>query len=580
MSEIDQAFIKAYQEARATPPAKRPAAPLTSASTTSAAPQYANKTWRLDVPQATSNRDAQGNAQAAAEPTSHPRVPTPHLHFAARGAAWLERPQPQLVAAVAQEFVAEEYDDAVVDATSASDPWIVPTYTQPAVGGHVAGAPRAMSHGFGGPTSPKSSHTPSTPDAYAVYSGSIKPSAPPPSNPSPPSFPVRPSSGAPWSPTSHLGAAKKKSPASERIAQVEKHTEEMTQQLTSVAHTLAMLEGDEPTEICLAQKEVTLVIRDAEHDDAGLEQQIVETLDAKIAALAPQAKNPELKIAAMPVETIDESHEQFAEPNDVQIIETVEVIEAVAAKPKVKTIAKVEAAPLAEVAPPAPTPVAAEKFQPQWEVDQFQWPDVIDRLCQRAGDAIAAACAAIQATCDSGQKVLAITGVEESMGSTTLLMTLGRELAKSGMRVAIVDADFDRPTLAERTGLRIQHGWEATLTGSLPLEEVTVASLQDNVTLVPLVARQGVSSTMASLHAAKHLRRLREHFDVVLIDAGVGSENVAALATATADDALDIAVLLTVDQRRSQPAATSEMVGRLRHCGIQSIQLGETFVSA
>lgn len=613
MSEIDQAFIKAYQEARATPPAKRPAAPAPPTSS----PQ-ANKTFRLDAPHVTQPAAAPRDPQQGEAP-SHPRVPTPHLHFAARGAAWLERPQPQLVASVAQEFVAEEYQDEETESASATDPWIVPTFTAPA----ATSAPRAMGPGFGGPIGPKSSATPSTPDTYAVFSGSIKPSAPP-ANPLPPPLPVRPSSSGPWSPASHIPAPKQKAPPAERIAFVEKHTEEMTQQLTSVAHTLAMLEGNEPTEICLEKKEVTLVIRDAENEGDTLDMRVAEALEAKLAKLTPPAAKPELKIAAVPADAVAEVLEQVAEPIEVQFIEpepieiappapVVEIAAKVAvAPPPVKEIIKevvaeapvvimpiappvaappapiaappapkMEVAPVVEKLPPAPLPIAAaEKFQPQWEVDQFQWPDVLDRLRDRAGDAIIAACDSIQSSCDAGQKVLAITGVEEAMGSTTLLLALGRELGKCGMKVAIVDADFDRPTLAERTGLRIQHGWEATLTGSLPLEEVTVASLQDNVSLVPLVARQGVSSTMASLHAAKHLRRLRDHFDVVLIDAGVGSENVAALVTATADDALDIAVVLTVDERRSELAATSEVVSRLRHCGINSIQLGETFVSA
>jgi Mrp family chromosome partitioning ATPase len=519
-------------------------------------------------------------SQRAAPAEAHPRVPTPHLHLAARGAAWLERPQPQLVAAAKQEFIAEEDSSEPIDTPAPIDPWIMPSAPQP-----PSPAQRAMSSGSN-PSSPAKMTGSATPDAYAVYSGSssIKPSAKPPAPPAA-QLSVRPSSPTP--PSRQVGAPPKAGPATnERISSVEKHTAELSQHLSSVANTLAMLEGDDPTEICLEQKEVTLVIREAGDEQREVEQTRVESFEEKIAALAPSTQQPKLTIVAAEVEEAP----LVVEAGTVETVATTVQQEATPRVAIAETAAHTElpAAPVALPVAPAvevdeATPAAvhsAEKFQPQWEVDQFQWPDVLQRLHERAGDAIGEACETIQSGCAAGQKVLAVTSIEEATGSTTLLLTLGKELAQRGMRVAIVDADFDRPTLAERTGLRIQHGWEATLAGSLPLEEVSVTSLQDGVTLVPLVARQGVSSTMASLHAAKHLRRLCEHFDAVLIDAGVGSENIAALATATADDALDIAVVLTVDQRRCAPGVTDEVVGRLRHCGINSIQLGETFVSA
>lgn len=217
-------------------------------------------------------------------------------------------------------------------------------------------------------------------------------------------------------------------------------------------------------------------------------------------------------------------------------------------------------------------------LQPQWEVDAFQWPALVDQLGDQAHEAIVVACEALAAAAADGMNVLAVTGVDEDCGATTLALTLARHLAAGGLRVALVDADFDTPVLAERLGIRATEGWEATLEGRQPADEVCIASVDDNIVLVPLVAGDGVSSTMASMNAATQIEKLSRAFDLVLIDAGSGSENVAAVATSS-DETLDVAVLLAVDERHADRDAAKEVIARLRLAGLRHVHLAETFVS-
>ena len=220
----------------------------------------------------------------------------------------------------------------------------------------------------------------------------------------------------------------------------------------------------------------------------------------------------------------------------------------------------------------------AEVFQPAWEVDCFHWPDVVGQLQTDPIAGIEAACNSLRETVGTAGRMLAITGVNDGVGATTVSLLLARGLAKLGLNVALVDADFEQPSLAEHLGVRIQDGWEAAIEGRLPLEEVCVASLSDGVTLVPLGQDADVSATKASLSAAGVLEQLTKVFDFVLIDAGTGSENVAAVATSS-DEVLDVAVLLAVDERKYDSALTGEIIAHLKQFSIESVQIAQTFVA-
>ena len=150
-----------------------------------------------------------------------------------------------------------------------------------------------------------------------------------------------------------------------------------------------------------------------------------------------------------------------------------------------------------------------------------------------------------------------------------MLLCAARRLAARGLKVVMVDADFDHPKLARRLGLLPEAGWEEVLAGGLPLAEVLIESLEDRVALLPL---PGPLSTESGLpDPAASLDLLRRHYDLVLVDLGeVGAE-------AAARNWID-AVVLVHDVRSTPRAELVRATRRLQAAGQVELGVAENFV--
>ena len=96
-----------------------------------------------------------------------------------------------------------------------------------------------------------------------------------------------------------------------------------------------------------------------------------------------------------------------------------------------------------------------------------------------------------------------------------------RMLASADKRVCLIDADFEFPHLAETMGLSPERCLESLLAGEASVSEVLIESLEDGVTLLPLTKPVGSDLVERSkLRQTVMLGELRDHFDVILIDAG------------------------------------------------------------
>jgi Mrp family chromosome partitioning ATPase len=165
-----------------------------------------------------------------------------------------------------------------------------------------------------------------------------------------------------------------------------------------------------------------------------------------------------------------------------------------------------------------PAAVAQDAFRPRLEVDQFAWPRVVDDLAEKA--TFAAAVDELVAAA-VGEKVIAIVGERRHAGATTTALVAARELARRGLGVALVDANFLRPALAARLGLAVEKGWDDVLAGRAELADVLVHSLSDQLTLLP-IAGASVFETppVDDVQPAATIATLRHYFDIVLLDAG------------------------------------------------------------
>ncbi len=210
-------------------------------------------------------------------------------------------------------------------------------------------------------------------------------------------------------------------------------------------------------------------------------------------------------------------------------------------------------------------------FQPMLQVDHFNWPKAQRELEDRSPEQIESLAEALIAMRSQNQRVIAVSGMRTGEGATTLLLAAGRNLARRGLKIALVDADWRDPQLAARLGLLPQCGWEDVLFGNLPLEEALVESIADRLAALPvrspiLMARMQADA-MARLAAS--WETLGEQFDITLVDLGSLSASPMINGMAAMGDSRGIeGLILAHDARSPLPASWNAWSQALASAGI------------
>jgi len=224
------------------------------------------------------------------------------------------------------------------------------------------------------------------------------------------------------------------------------------------------------------------------------------------------------------------------------------------------------------------------RWRPLLQVDRVVWPSTAGRMQTTAVAAVQQMVDGLLSICASGNKVLGLASCVRGEGVTTLLLAAARDLLGRGRKVVLVDADWNNPQLAQSLGLLPQIGWEETLGGGLPLEEVVIESLADGLAVLPV--REPSASPIAQDRIAASLDILAREFDVVLVDLGAlaQAENESTAlpeggpsryAAARMD-----AIILVQDVRVTTPNRLAEMhqglvASNMRHAGtIQNFVAG------
>jgi len=228
-------------------------------------------------------------------------------------------------------------------------------------------------------------------------------------------------------------------------------------------------------------------------------------------------------------------------------------------------------AAISESSGPAP-------WRPLLQVDRVVWPSVHNRLQATAPAAIQQMADGLLSICAAGNKVVGLASCTRGEGVTTLLLAAAQKLQCQGRKVVLVDADWSNPQLAQSLGLLPQIGWEETLCGGLPLEEVVIESLADGLAVLPV--REPSESSIAQAQIAATFEILAREFDLVLVDLGpldeVRDGNAALGEVAARMDA----VVLVQNVRVTTPNRLAEVRQRLaasnlRHaCTIQNFVAG------
>lgn len=120
---------------------------------------------------------------------------------------------------------------------------------------------------------------------------------------------------------------------------------------------------------------------------------------------------------------------------------------------------------------------------------------------------------------DSTVRVILVTSAVANEGKSTTASNLAIVFADTGQRVLLIEADLRRPRIADFFGLERAVGLSNVLAGQVEVEEV----LQPwgNKQLFVLTSGSIVpnpSEILGSLHMAELVKKLRDAFDVIVID--------------------------------------------------------------
>lgn len=222
---------------------------------------------------------------------------------------------------------------------------------------------------------------------------------------------------------------------------------------------------------------------------------------------------------------------------------------------------------------------ARSQFRPLLEVDNFKWPDGVSRLIDAADEPLEQLLTNLVTRSIRGQKVIAWQGCRRSDGCTTLMLAAARRLAERGVKVIVVDAEFRQPRLARHLGLMPTVGWEEVLAGRLPLADVVVESLGDQVALLPLCA-PGASEPGGAIpdDPAASLETLRSHYDLVLVDLGRARKSEDGADLVFSGRPWIDAVILVHHVGKTPQTELSHAKTRLRRAGISDVAVVENFV--
>ena len=223
-----------------------------------------------------------------------------------------------------------------------------------------------------------------------------------------------------------------------------------------------------------------------------------------------------------------------------------------------------------------PLPVA---FSPSWEVDLFYWPEVVKQIESSHADAFRQIGKHLCLANRDGLKVMAITSGERGVGRSTVAMHMARCAASAGLRVALLDGDTFCPSLIDQLRLDMQKGWQDCLFENVPLHEIAIHSIADRITLFPLTCVISQQQMHANLHRlAKLIRRISNAFDMVFIDANRLNLEQRDLVGVAQETVVDAAIVV-VDTELSIKEKVDSAVSILRGMGISSIGLVENFQS-
>lgn len=216
-------------------------------------------------------------------------------------------------------------------------------------------------------------------------------------------------------------------------------------------------------------------------------------------------------------------------------------------------------------------------FNPLWEVDRLEWPPICQELIESINIGSASVAQNLLSACQEGLQVLAVTSPQSGTGTSTVACCLAMLAGRNGLNVALVDGNTENPSLCYQTNLDLEVDWHEAVAKQLPLEEIAVHSVDDQVTLVPLLERLNAPE-LNEQNMASMLQELSQSFDMVIVDLGTMS-SPRNMVNSLGELGVIHAVVAVLDKRNCSSDRTESCLRQIRQTGIASIGLVENFAA-
>lgn len=166
-----------------------------------------------------------------------------------------------------------------------------------------------------------------------------------------------------------------------------------------------------------------------------------------------------------------------------------------------------------------------------------------------------------QTLVDPAIKIVTVCSSLPGEGKSTVALALARVMAMSGDRVVIVDCDLRRGTLAKISGVEVEHGLVAVLTGEATLDDTLVDDPMTKLKMLPL-AKRGFTprDLFGGSEMARLLEILKGRFDRVILD----TPPLLAITDARTLAARSDATIMLVRWNSTSKFAAQAAVKRLR----------------
>ena len=167
-----------------------------------------------------------------------------------------------------------------------------------------------------------------------------------------------------------------------------------------------------------------------------------------------------------------------------------------------------------------------------WDVEDFRWPAVTNRMIVAGGDAIGHLSTSVFESITHDHQRVAITGLGRGEGTSSIAISLARWSAACGKKVLLVDGDIASPTLGTDIGLAPNLSWINAVSQSLPAAEAIVRSQKTNLCVMPMAKMVSRVTWPRFIfdNLGELINNVRSHFDLVILDLGPASQLLAELS--------------------------------------------------